>query len=431
MTTRRAIGLRALLPLLVATTCSFGALGAALAAEPKAPKAGAPGSLVAPGSGGTAAFDAALYNPAILRIGFSEAKGKTVNAGADAFLDITLIPADGEVFGFRSEVSLKRFNELLRKLYGQLASQAPLEVSDPNSPSRQLSAILIQPVAEQLKRQRITTLLISADAGLQAVPFAALHDGQSYLGEGFGLGLTPALGLTKLTVLPQKAKPQLLSAGASEFQGLNPLPLVPQELERVSKNKGSESYLNRAFTPQMLLEKAADAQFDRVHLATHAEFLPGGPAAARLYSGIGPMSLKQLAQLRQRRGEAQFDVFTLSACRTALGDADSELGFAGLALQAGSRSAIGSLWYVDDVATSALFVQFYRYLDQGIPKAEALQLTRRSMAMGRMKLVGDQVIGSGGDVLLAGLTTAQQRRIAGGLQHPFFWAGIQLLGTPW
>jgi CHAT domain-containing protein len=418
-----------LLPGLLAS-CILWSGSLAWGAEPS--KANPPGDSPARLTAGATLFDPALYNPAILRFGFSEAKGKTVNTGTDAFIDITLIPAEGESKGFRTEVSLQQFRELLRSFYGQLASQAPLGVNDPTSPSRQLETILIQPVAEQLRRQRITTLLISADAGLQAVPFAALHDGQSYLGERFALGLTPTLGLMKLAMPPlAKAKAQLLAAGASEFEGLNPLPLVPQELQRISQGKGAESYLNRNFTPQLFLEKAGDPQVDLVHVATHAEFLPGGPAEARLYSGVGPMSLRQLSQLRQRRGDAQLDLFTLSACRTALGDADSELGFAGLALQAGSRSAIGSLWYVDDVATSALFVQFYRYLDLGIPKAEALQLTRRSMAIGSMRLVGDQVIGSGGDVLLSGLTTAQQRRISGGLQHPFYWAGFQLLGSPW
>ena len=417
-----------LLPGLLAT---FLVLSSALArsAEPRKanPLGGSPARLTA----GATLFDPALYNPAILRFGFSEAKGKTIHAGTDAFIDITLIPAEGEVKGFRSEVSLQQFRELLRSFYGQLASQAPLEVNDPTSPSRQLETILIQPVAEHLRRQRITTLLISADPGLQAVPFSALHDGQTYLDERFALGLTPTLGLMKLAIPPAKAKAHLLAAGASVFQGLSPLPLVPQELDRVNHGKGRENYLNRNFTPQVLLEKAGDPQVDRVHVATHAEFLPGGPAAARLYSGVGAMSLQDLSRLRQRRGDAQLDLFTLSACRTALGDADSELGFAGLALQAGARSAIGSLWYVDDVATSALFVQFYRYLDQGIPKAEALQFTHSAMASGRMKLVGDQVIGSGGDVLLSGLTTAQQRRISGGLQHPYYWAGIVLLGTPW
>jgi CHAT domain-containing protein len=376
-------------------------------------------------------FAAAQYRPAVLRFGFSEAKGRTVTPGADAFLDITLIPPDGQVVGFRSEVSSKQFNQLLRKLYSELASQAPLQVSDPASPSRRIEAILIQPAAEQLARQRITTLLISAETGLQAVPFAALHDGNTFFGERFGFSLTPSLGLTKLTPPTMKANSSLLAIGASQFQGLSPLPLVPQELEQITRDKPVVRYLNKDFTPQVLVEKAGDPQFDRVHVATHAEFVPGGPASARLYTGVAPMSLRQLAEMRQRRGDAKLDLFILSACRTALGDADSELGFAGLALQAGSSSAIGSLWYVDDVATSAFFVQFYRFLNKGVPKAEALQLTRRAMASGSIRLVKDQVIGANGEVLLSGLTSAEQRRVANGMQHPFYWAGIQLLGTPW
>jgi CHAT domain-containing protein len=371
------------------------------------------------------------YRPAVLRLAFSPAKGRTVNSEADAFLDMTLIPPEGQLLGFRTEVSSKQFSQLLRRLYAQLASQEPLKVEDPASPARQLDAMLMQPAAEQLRRLRISTLLISAETGLQAVPFAALHDGQTFFGERYGFSLTPSLGLTRLGIQTQPGGSRLLAAGASQFEGLNPLPLVPQELEQITRGKQVASYLNRDFTPELLIEKAADPAFNRVHVATHAEFVPGGPAAARLYTGVAPMSLRQLAQMRQRRGDAQLDLFTLSACRTALGDADSELGFAGLALQAGSQSAIGSLWYVDDVATSALFVQFYRFLDQGMPKAEALQFTRRAMATGAMKLVKDQVIGANEERLLSGLTTAQQRRIAGGLQHPFYWAGIQLLGTPW
>lgn len=158
--------------------------------------------------------------------------------------------------------------------------------------------------------------------------------------------------------LPNRER--LPRTGASRFEGLAPLPLVPQELEQLGSESPGRAYLDAAFTPQLLLDKAGDPAYQQVHVATHAEFLPGGPAKAKLYSGTGPMSLAQFSSLRQRREDAPLDLFTLSACRTALGDKDSELGFAGLALQAGSRSAIGTLWYMDDVATSAFFVQFYR-----------------------------------------------------------------------
>ena len=127
----------------------------------------------------------------------------------------------------------------------------------------------------------------------------------------------------------------------------------------------------------------------------------------------------------------RLDLLVFSARRTALGDPDSELGFAGLALQAGARSAVGTLWYVDDVVTSAYFVQMYRYLEQDIPKAESLQLTRQAFLRGLVRLEGDQIIGADGIPLLIDLTPTQQRRVARGMQNPFFWAGIELLGSPW
>jgi integrase/recombinase XerC len=85
----------------------------------------------------------------------------------------------------------------------------------------------------------------------------------------------------------------------------------------------------------VLLNSASNPAIRRIHLATHAEFLPGGPAKSKLYTGTTPLSFAEFAALRQRRRESPLDLFTLSACRTALGDPQSELGFAGLALQAG------------------------------------------------------------------------------------------------
>jgi CHAT domain-containing protein len=41
------------------------------------------------------------------------------------------------------------------------------------------------------------------------------------------------------------------------------------------------------------------------------------------------------------------------------------------------------------------------------------------------------VIGEGGEPLLQDLDQSQRRRIAGGVDNPFFWAGIELIGSPW
>jgi CHAT domain-containing protein len=377
-------------------------------------------------------FQRSTYQPAIVHIRFSEdrptasAQGK----GTDAFLDITLIPVDGPVEGRRVEISKKRFMEQLRDLYSSLSRQEPLDPANTKAASRQLFNQLIGPIEPILKARGVTTLLIAADRGLQAIPFAALHDGSQYFGERFGFSITPSLALTNLST-PESGYKPLLAAGASKFDGLAPLPLVPQELQEIGAKSTASIFLNRDFTPDVLLEKAVDPLYGRIHIATHAEFLPGGPSSSYLYSGVGPIPLTAFNRLRLQRKGSPLDLISFSACRTALGDPNSELGFAGLAVQAGARSAAGTLWYVDDVASSAYFGQMYRYLNQGVPKAEALQLTRQAFLRGFVHLDGDRVMGPDGAVLLRNLTKEQQRRVSDGLKHPYFWAGIELIGSPW
>ncbi len=380
------------------------------------------GALPSPPS---AVFRPETYTPAGLRLTFTPLRGDK----SKGFLDLVLIPIQGDVIGKRVDVDTATLRGLLGKFYSQLATQEVFDLADPMLPARQLHAMLIGPIAADLQRLGITTLLISTDTTLQAIPFAALTDGQRYFGQQYAFSLTPSLRLTPLQPPESRGRLRTLVAGASKFADMVPLPLVPQELNQLRLGN-PDLYLNSAFTPSLLSNAAADPSIKRVHLATHAEFLPGGPTQSKIYTGSRPITLAEFATLRQRRLGNPLDLFTISACRTALGDTQSELGFAGLALQAGARTAVGTLWYLDDVATSAFFVQFYRYLDLGLPKAEALQATRLAFATGTVHLQGDRVVGETGE-LLSGLTADQRARILKGMKHPYYWAGISMLGSAW
>ena len=380
-------------------------------------------------------FHAAAYQPAVVYLRFSEDHGPSQAAkppapGDDAFLDFTLIPLEGPVKGLRVPLSKKLFISQLRDLYASLARQDRLDLTKPTSASRQLYTLLIAPIVPFLEAKGVTTLLIAADQGLQAVPFAALHDGQRFFGDRYGFSVTPSLALTNFNSSSSAGQP-IFVAGASKFDGLAPLALVPQELAGIGANAAANIFLNRNFTPELFFEKAGDPHYSRIHVATHAEFLPGGPASSYLYSGVGPMPMSSFSRLRLLRKGTPLDLITFSACRTALGDPSSELGFAGLAIQAGARSAAGTLWYVDDVASSAFFIQMYRYLNQGVPKAEAVQLTRQLFMRGLLHLEGDRLLSADGSVVLDKLDSVQQRRVRDGLDHPYFWAGIELVGSPW
>ena len=68
------------------------------------------------------------------------------------------------------------------------------------------------------------------------------------------------------------------------------------------------------------------------------------------------------------------ELLTLSACETARGDDRAALGLAGIAVQAGAKSAVATLWLVEDEAASILMAAFYRYLNEpGTSKAQALR----------------------------------------------------------
>jgi CHAT domain-containing protein len=68
------------------------------------------------------------------------------------------------------------------------------------------------------------------------------------------------------------------------------------------------------------------------------------------------------------------DLVVLSACETAVGDDRAAIGFAGAALKAGARSALATLWKIDDAASANLVASFYQHLgDVDLTKAQALQ----------------------------------------------------------
>ena len=68
------------------------------------------------------------------------------------------------------------------------------------------------------------------------------------------------------------------------------------------------------------------------------------------------------------------ELLTLSACDTAAGDDRAALGLAGIAIKAGARSALATLWNINDQATVGLVLDFYRELkNPAISRVGALQ----------------------------------------------------------
>jgi CHAT domain-containing protein len=369
------------------------------------------------------------YRPAIVRLSL------TPGSRGDATLDLLYLPPQGDVQGWRVDVPEVRLRSLIARLQEQLSRMEQPDLEAPGTASAQLSQLLLQPLLPALRKDGINALLLSVDRGLQAIPYAALPVAPGVLlGDAYALTLTPSLGLTNLAATAGMAVPgRMLLGGSSRFaNGLADLPLVRQELQTLAAENSSDLLLDSGFSERSLLLAAGSTNYRRVHLATHAEFQGGRPTVARLYTSSGELNLSDLARsLREGPSRGGLDLLSLSACRTALGDEQSELGLVGLALRTGSRSALGTLWFVDDAVSAAFFVEFYRQLGRGLPKDEALRVTRLAFRQGTIRLQDDRIVDAQAKTLVAGLSPGDRLRLAEGLSHPYFWAGMTLSGSPW
>jgi len=347
-----------------------------------------------------------------------------------------LLTARGEPISRSTQVARADLDGWIRGFQRQLSRRSP-QPDPARDPSEPLAKALLSPLLPLLRAQGVTALLLEVDRGLQAVPYGALPVEGRPLGDLYALTITPSLGLIELDPGTQAPRGQLLLAGASQFSnGLAPLPMVRQELRALAQEHPSRLLLDDSFTPTALIDHALGSQVSQLHIATHANFLPGQTGV--LYTPTTTLSLADLGRrLRSRNSSYPLDLISMSGCLTALGDEQSELGFVGMALQAGARSGLGTLWEVDDTATAAFFIELYRFLKVGLPKDQALQATQQAFLRGQVRLQGDRLVGpdprtgQAQSTLVAGLSREEQILFAQGLNHPYYWAGMILTGSPW
>ena len=371
------------------------------------------------------AVQLAGYNPAILQLSIA------IPPNSDtAQINQILIPASGEVKGWQTSIPAKVLRNVIldyQKAISQLASMAQTVAGE------QLARLLLQPILPDLQRGGINALILSLDRGLQGIPFAALPVNGGVLGDLVSLTVTPAIALTDLSGTGPSPEPLVLLAGASRFaNGLAPLPMARQELQRLAAlHPQSLVLLDERFQTGSLLASLRERPMTMLHLATHAEFNLSPQSTAHIYTSDGEVRLSDLQHNHNQSPAPALELFVLNACRTALGDERQELGIAGLALQAGARSALGNLWYVNDVATAAFSIQFHRSLLQGMRKDQALQDTQRRFRRGEIRVQSDKILNGNNEVLLEGISRAEQIQLASNLSHPYYWSGSILSGSPW
>ncbi|QLE54977.1 CHAT domain-containing protein [Nostoc sp. TCL26-01] len=258
--------------------------------------------------------------------------------------------------------------------------------------SQQIYDWLIKPFADELEtaktreQSQIKTLVFVLDGSLRNLPMSILHDGQKYLIERYAVSVTPTLQLLEAKPLQTEVL-RVLIAGATDApsfkkEGLGTIDNVAVELEGIKENIQRHQILeNQAFIKKNVQANINQKPFNILHLATHGKF-SSNPEQTYILDWNGRINVKDLdnlLRLNYQRSTNPIELLILSACETASGDKRAALGLAGVAIRAGARTTLASLWQINDASTAEFMIKFYQELNRGkITKSEALRNTQLS-----------------------------------------------------
>ncbi len=294
-------------------------------------------------------------------------------------------------------------------------------------PAQQMYQWLVAPLARNLQELNIQNLVYIMDQKLRTLPLAAMQDGKGFLIEHYSVGLMPSFALTDPSY-QDIHQAQLLAMGSTNFSEvfhLGTLPSVKAEVNLAHQIWGGKSFLNDEFTLENLKSQREHHPFRIVHLATHADIDPGTADDSYLYFTKERLSLPNLRSIKWNNPPVE--LLVLSACQTAVGDEDAELGFAGLAVQSGVKSALASLWHISDEGTLGLMTEFYEQLKTAPIKAEALRRAQLAMMRDKVRLEAGKLVTSQQSFPLPPELVELHHQFS----HPYYWSGFTIIGNPW
>ena len=310
-----------------------------------------------------------------------------------------LISFPGEIHQVSVPVSSDELTQEIRRFRLAIENAASDARFMPSA--QKLYTWLIAPMELHLAGRRVDTLVFVPDGPLRTIPMGALHDGSRFLIEKYALATTPGISLTSTRSI-QRLDIEVLAEGITEsVQGFAALPNVAQELRGIAELYPTRINLDADFQLSSVERSMSEGKYSIVHIATHGQFDSDHRKSFLLtYDDKMTMNRLENALSLRRYQEEQIELLVLSACQTAAGDDRAALGMAGIALKAGARSALATLWFINDASTSDLMQDFYRNLKVGdMTKAEALRQAQIKM-----------------------LTNPA-------LSHPAYWAPFLLIGN--
>ena len=271
-------------------------------------------------------------------------------------------------------------------------------------PAEALYDYLIRPIIADLEKNQIETLVFVPDGILRNIPLGVLYDGEHYLIEDYNVVLNPGLQLLSPRPLTDVALSTLALGITQERGGFPALDFVDLELTEIQNMIESNTLIDNKFTTNAFTEEIKFSDYPIVHIATHGQF-SSSLENTFLLAWDDQIKINQLNLIFHSRTlskENAIELLVLSACETAAGDKWAALGLAGMAVRAGAKSTLATLWSVNDEATSTLMSKFYQELVTN--HKEKSQAIRDA----QLSLLHDSPY-----------------------KHPFYWAPFTIIGSPW
>jgi CHAT domain-containing protein len=329
------------------------------------------------------------------------------------------------------EAKSAEVKRMVKRLRKEITDPAKTETTSYRDSAKTLYDWIITPLKPDLDTHNIETLVFSLDKGFRAMPVAALYDGQKFLVEQYSLALIPSFSLTDTRYQALQGSKMLGMGITQSTGGQSPLPSVAIEVPTLTNQiwQGS-GYLDQQSTIEQFKTLTQQERFSIIHLATHALFNPGKVNESYIQFWNERLTLPQLRDisLSQKWTTApNIEMLVLSACQSALGSDQAELGFTGLALQAGVKTAVGSLWSVSDEGSLGLMNEFYRSLKTAPTRSGALREAQLGLLQGQVKVTEGQLQLKDGTKVALPNVTAQQKNLS--FTHPYYWSAFTMIGN--
>ena len=281
-------------------------------------------------------------------------------------------------------------------------SAVAVENNDGNR-GAQLRSLILDPINRALKN--VKTVFIVPEGALWHVPFAALPDGDGYIGDNrdFVYLNSPrdllrfssdASGGRSLVI----ADPDFdVTVGDGDAERV-------LDLQRLSGTREEGAYIARCLGAQLWMD--ADASRERLqahssprilHIASHGLFEGDAVTRGNPFGVENPLLSSSIALAGANRADVRgvlsaedvlalelrgTELVVLSACDTGMGIQFASEGTFGLRWAfsaAGAQAQVVSLWKVPDAATCELMSVFYDQLLSGVPKVEALRKAQQEI----------------------------------------------------